>query len=78
MGVWTAQLKQIDIRQLNMAGYLNDKVLRATGNLSVRLDHSQKSLLPQQFQANQLFLAYAKNQATGNAQNLRISVDAFK
>ncbi len=77
-GVWSPKLKRIDIRQLNMAGYLNHKILRATGNLSVLLNDAQSSLIPQQFQANNLRLAYGKNQieATGNTQNLRINVNA--
>ncbi len=57
---------------------LNNKPVRGTGNLAMLIDANQKGFLPQQFEANNLFLSYAKNQlqATGNAQNLRIKVNA--
>lgn len=49
--------------------------MRGKGNLSVLMDSNQKGFLPQQFEANNLFLVYAQNQlqATGNAQNLKSS-----
>ena len=77
-GVWSDKLKRIDIRQLNVAGFLNNHPLRGRGNLSVLLDSTQKGFLPQQFEANNLFLAYAQNQvqASGNAQNLRLNIHA--
>lgn len=42
------------------------------------MDSNQKGFLPQQFEANNLFLVYAQNQlqATGNAQNLKIKLNA--
>ena len=57
---------------------LNNKPVRGTGNLAMLIDANQKGFFPQQFEANNLFLSYAKNQlqATGNAQNLRIKVNA--
>ena len=77
-GVWSDHLKRVDIRQLNVAGFINNKPIRGRGNLTVLLDAKQKGFLPQQFEANDLFFAYAQNQlqATGNAQNLRIKLDA--
>lgn len=77
-GVWSDKLKRIDIRQLNAAGLINNKAIRGRGNLSLLLDSNQKGFLPQQFEANDLFLSYAQNQlqATGNAQNLRIKLNA--
>ena len=77
-GVWSDKIKRIDIRQLNVAGFLNNHPLRGRGNLSVLLDSTQKGFLPQQFEANNLFLAYAQNQvqASGNAQNLRLNIHA--
>jgi translocation and assembly module TamB len=45
-----------------MAGFLNNKVVRGTGNLSMIVNSNQKGFLPQQFEANNLFLAYGKNQ----------------
>ncbi|MCH7378248.1 MULTISPECIES: translocation/assembly module TamB domain-containing protein [Acinetobacter] len=78
LGVWSDKLKRIDIRQLNVAGFLNNKPIRGRGNLSLLLDSNQEGFLPQQFEANDLFFAYAQNQlqATGNAQNLRIKLNA--
>ncbi|MFW1837148.1 translocation/assembly module TamB domain-containing protein [Acinetobacter gyllenbergii] len=78
LGVWSDKLKRIDIRQLNVAGFLNNKPIRGRGNLSLLLDSNQAGFLPQQFEANDLFFAYAQNQlqATGNAQNLRIKLNA--
>lgn len=77
-GVWSDKLKRIDIRQLNAAGFLNNKPIRGRGNLSLLLDSNQEGFLPQQFEANDLFLAYAQNQlqASGNAQSLRIKLNA--
>lgn len=77
-GVWSEQQKRIDIRQLNAAGFINNKPIRGRGNLSLLLDSNQKGFLPQQFEANDLFLAYAQNQlqATGNAQNLQVKLNA--
>ncbi|MFW2154086.1 hypothetical protein, partial [Acinetobacter gyllenbergii] len=70
--------KRINIEKLNMAGFLNNKIVRGTGNLSMIVNSNQKGFLPQQFEANNLFLAYGKNQvqASGNAQNLRLKVNA--
>lgn len=77
-GVWSDKLKRIDIRELNTAGFINNKPIRGRGNLSLLLDSNQEGFLPQQFEANDLFFAYAQNQlqATGNAQNLRIKLNA--
>ncbi|MCU4356862.1 translocation/assembly module TamB domain-containing protein [Acinetobacter ursingii] len=77
-GLWAENSKRINIEKLNMAGFLNNKVVRGTGNLSMIVNSNQKGFLPQQFEANNLFLAYGKNQvqASGNAQNLRLKVNA--
>ena len=77
-GFWSETLKRINIQKLNVAGYLNNKPVRGTGNLALVFNNNQKGFLPQQFEANNLFMAYAQNQiqATGNAQNLRIKVNA--
>lgn len=77
-GVWSDQLKKINLDRLNLAGMINNKPLRAKGNLAVLLNSNQKGFLPQQFEANNLFVAYAQNQlqASGNAQNLRVKVNA--
>lgn len=77
-GVWTEQLKRINVERLNLAGMINNKPLRAKGNLAVVINSNQKGFMPQQFEANNLFLSYAQNQlqATGNAQNLRVKVNA--
>lgn len=77
-GKWSDKLKRISIEKLNLAGVINDKVLRGQGNLAVLLNSTQDGLMPEQFEANNLFLSYARNQlqATGNAQNLRLKVDA--
>lgn len=77
-GIWSDTQKRINIERLNLAGMLNNKPVRGTGNLAMLIDANQKGFLPQQFEANNLFLSYAKNQlqATGNAQNLRIKVNA--
>ena len=77
-GVWSDALKRINIEKLNLAGVINNKPVRGTGNLAVVLNSNQKGFLPQQFEANNLYLAYAKNQiqATGNAQNLRLKINA--
>ncbi|MDN5512384.1 translocation/assembly module TamB domain-containing protein [Acinetobacter sp.] len=77
-GVWSETLKRINIQKLNIAGIINNKPVRGTGNLAVVIDSNQKGFLPQQFEANNLYLSYAKNQvqATGNAQNLRLKINA--
>ena len=77
-GIWSDTQKRINIERLNLAGMLNNKPVRGTGNLAMLIDANQKGFFPQQFEANNLFLSYAKNQlqATGNAQNLRIKVNA--
>lgn len=77
-GIWSEKLKRIDIRDLNAAGFLNNKPVRGRGNLTLLLDSNQKGFLPQQFEANNLFFAYAQNQlqATGNAQSLRVKLNA--
>jgi translocation and assembly module TamB len=43
-GVWSDKLKRIDIQQLNLAGFLNNKPVRGKGNLSVLMDSNQKGL----------------------------------
>ncbi|OTG66064.1 translocation/assembly module TamB domain-containing protein [Acinetobacter silvestris] len=77
-GTWSDQLKRINIERLNLAGIINNKPLRGRGNLAVVLNSNQKGFLPQQFEANNLFLSYANNQlqATGNAQNLKLNLNA--
>lgn len=77
-GVWSDSLKRINVENLNLAGVINNKPVRGTGNLAVVINSNQKGFLPQQFEANNLYLSYAKNQiqATGNAQNLRLKVNA--
>lgn len=77
-GVWSDSLKRINIQKLNIAGIINNKPVRGTGNLAIVIDSNQKGFLPQQFEANNLYLSYAKNQvqATGNAQNLRLKINA--
>ncbi|OTG71666.1 hypothetical protein B9T23_15390 [Acinetobacter terrae] len=77
-GVWSDTLKRINIEKLNLAGIINNKPVRGTGNLAMVIDSNQKGFLPKQFEANNLYLSYAKNQiqATGNAQNLRLKINA--
>lgn len=77
-GIWAEQAKKINIQQLNLAGTINNQPLRGTGNLALSLKTSGNSIVPQQFEANNLFLAYAGNQvqATGNGQNLNVKVNA--
>lgn len=77
-GVWSDSLKRINIQKLNIAGIINNKPVRGTGNLAMVIDSNQKGFLPQQFEANNLYFSYAKNQvqATGNAQNLRLKINA--
>ncbi|MFV5492183.1 translocation/assembly module TamB domain-containing protein [Acinetobacter sp. ASP199] len=77
-GVWSDVLKRIQIEHLNLAGMLNNKPVRGTGNLAMIIDTKQSGFVPQQFEANNLFLSYASNQiqATGNAQNLQLKVNA--
>ncbi|CAB1221324.1 translocation/assembly module TamB domain-containing protein [Acinetobacter bouvetii] len=77
-GIWSDTLKRINIQKLNLAGIINNKPVRGTGNLALVIDSNQKGFLPKQFEANNLYLSYAKNQiqATGNAQNLRLKINA--
>ena len=77
-GTWSDRLKRINIQNLNLAGIINNKPLRGKGNLAIVLNSNQKGFMPQQFEANNLFLSYAQNQvqATGNAQNLRLKINA--
>lgn len=77
-GVWANDLKQVSIEQLNLAGFINNKPLRGKGNLALVINTNQKGFLPEKFEANNLFLSYAQNQiqASGNAQNLKIRLNA--
>ncbi|WP_347461031.1 translocation/assembly module TamB domain-containing protein [Acinetobacter sp. ANC 7454] len=77
-GLWSDALKRIQIEKLNLAGMLNNKPVRGTGNLSMIIDNKQSGFVPRHFEANNLFLSYANNQlqATGNAQNLQLKVNA--
>ena len=77
-GLWADHAKKININNLNLAGVINNHTLRGTGNLALSLKAQGNTFVPQQFDANNLFLAYAGNQiqATGNAQNLNIKVNA--
>ncbi|AOA58536.1 translocation/assembly module TamB domain-containing protein [Acinetobacter larvae] len=79
-GIWAEKIKRMSVQQLNLAGTINNKILRGNGNLAVVLGGAQQGLLPEQFEANHLNLLYAGNQlqVTGNAQNLRLKVDAPK
>lgn len=40
-GVWSDHLKRINIQQLNLAGFLNNKPVRGKGNLSLLMDFNQ-------------------------------------
>ncbi|WP_445115897.1 translocation/assembly module TamB domain-containing protein [Acinetobacter sp. WZC-1] len=77
-GAWGDRMKRVSIQNLNLAGIINNKPLRGKGNLAFVMNSDHKGFLPQQFEANNLFLSYANNQvqATGNGQNLRINVNA--
>lgn len=77
-GLWAEKTKRININSLNLAGMLNNQPVRGTGNLALVLSTKGNALVPQQFEANNLFLAYAGNQvqATGNTQNLSIKLNA--
>ncbi|TCM66484.1 autotransporter secretion inner membrane protein TamB [Acinetobacter calcoaceticus] len=77
-GQWSDKMKRVSVENLNLAGTINNKVLRGQGNLAMVLNSTESGFMPQQFEANDLFISYARNQiqATGNAQNLRLKVDA--
>lgn len=77
-GLWGDTVQRINVSGLNLAGRLNNKPLRGTGNLAVVLNSDQKGFTPQHFEANNLLLSYADNQiqATGNTQNLQIKINA--
>ncbi len=77
-GLWSDQVKRIQIERLNLAGMLNNKPVRGTGNLSVLIHDNGNGFVPQQFEANNLMLSYASNQlqASGNAQNLQLKLNA--
>lgn len=77
-GLWGDRAKRISINNLNLAGTINDQILRGKGKLSLVMNTQGKSLIPQQFEANDLFLAYAGNQAqvTGNAEKLAVKLNA--
>ena len=77
-GIWSDQLKKIDISRLNVAGMLNRKPLLGKGQLSMVLDTKNDSYIPTSFKANSLLLSYANNrvQVTGNEQNLDFKIDA--
>ena len=77
-GAWSDQLKQINLTGLNVAGMLNNKPLRAKGDLALVLDPTLNSFIPKKFSANSLLLSYANNrvQVTGNQQRLDLKLDA--
>src|SRR5699024_5471279 len=76
--VWSVRLKRINIVLLNFAYKINKKLVRGKGNFAMDIDSNQKGFLSTNFEANNLYLSYAKNQlqATGNAQNLRLKINA--
>ncbi|MBF7685197.1 translocation/assembly module TamB domain-containing protein [Acinetobacter sp. B10A] len=77
-GVWVDKAQRISINDLNLAGTINNQVLRGKGKLNLVMNTKDKTLIPKQFEANDLFLAYAGNQAqvTGNAQKLQLKLNA--
>ena len=78
-GTWSEKFKRIELQRLNIAGQLNGQPVRGQGNLALQLKQdAQGNLAPEKFEANQLYLTYANNQlqATGNAQQLNMRVDA--
>jgi translocation and assembly module TamB len=79
-GLWAEQRKKINIQKLNLAGRINNKAVRGTGNLALVLDERSKGFVPSEFEANNLLLAYASNQiqATGSGQNLQLKINAPK
>ncbi|OTG88309.1 hypothetical protein B9T31_01980 [Acinetobacter sp. ANC 4558] len=76
-GTWSDALKKVKISKLNLAGTINNKPVRGTGNLALILSN-KNAAVPEQFEANNLFLSYAQNQlqASGNQQSLKIKVNA--
>lgn len=77
-GEWTDKAKKVDIHQLDIAGMLNEQLLRGVGQLSVDLSQLDKGLKQQQFNANQLSMSYANNhlQVSGNQNHLVLRVKA--
>ncbi|MBF7687110.1 translocation/assembly module TamB domain-containing protein [Acinetobacter rathckeae] len=77
-GVWADHAQHIRINDLNLAGTINNQILRGKGKLSLVMNNKDNTLIPQQFEANDFFLAYAGNQAqiTGNAQKLQVKLNA--
>src|SRR5690606_28399094 len=57
---------------------LKNKLVGDTGNLSVNNNSTQRGLVREQQEANTLLRSYPSNQiqATGNAQNLQLKVNA--
>ncbi|WP_092749081.1 translocation/assembly module TamB domain-containing protein [Acinetobacter boissieri] len=79
-GIWSDKSQRININDLNLAGTINNQILRGKGKLSLVMNTNtkNKTLIPEQFEANNFFLAYAGNQAqiTGNAQKLQLKLNA--
>jgi translocation and assembly module TamB len=76
-GQWAPHNKVLTVENLNLFGQLNQKPVLGRGNLALSFNDSN-SLLPQQFEANNLLLSYANNlvQASGNAQRLQLNINA--
>ncbi len=57
---------------------MDNKPVQWSGNLAMAINSNQSGFMPKQFEANNLLLAYANNQiqATGNAQNLQLKINA--
>lgn len=77
-GAWSDRDRHINIDSLDLAGIINNQPLRGKGNLAVVMNTKNNQLMPQQFEANNLFFEYAGNQlqATGNTKNLNIKLNA--
>ena len=76
-GVWADNYKKVQISRLNLAGTINNKPLRGTGNLALVLSNKNQ-MVPEKFEANNLFISYAQNQiqASGNQKSLKIKINA--
>lgn len=77
-GHWQTNRKDVQLNQLNLSGTLKNQPLIAQGSLNVNFNTGKTKtmdLMPSQFQAQNLILAYAGNQLTANGNSRQLFLD---
>lgn len=77
-GQWDERQKLVQLNNLNLRGRVNGESLRSIGQLNLNFNAKRNQLLPLNFSAKQLRMAYAGNrvQAHGTEKDLKLLIDA--